>query len=100
MSNLIDLTNRFIIFIQGDITTFGVFLLLLLATIIAYQFVLFNDGIYLDGWYLDGWQRRKEWDVFKRFTNEVGLPYLYYFHRIMALLPFRTLAYKILSFLS
>jgi len=53
-----------------------------LVTIIAYQFVLLNDGIYLDGWYLDGWQRRKEWDIFKRLTNEVGIPYLYYLKKL------------------
>jgi len=88
------------IVIQTDITTLGAFLLLFLVTVIAYQFVLLNDGVYLDGWYLDGWQRRKEWDVFKRFFSEVGMPYWYYYGRLMALLPFRTLAYKILSFLS
>jgi hypothetical protein len=62
--------------------------------------VLFNDGLYWDGWIIDSWQRNKNWKAMKRFYSEVGMPILYYQHRLMSYVPHRILAYKSLAVVS
>ena len=62
--------------------------------------VLFNDGLYWDGWIIDSWQRNKNWKAMKRFYSEVGMPILYYQHRLMSYVPYRILAYKSLAVVS
>jgi hypothetical protein len=62
--------------------------------------LVFNDGLYWDDWMIDSWQRNKNWKAMKRFFAEVGMPILYYQHRLMSYFPHRILAYKSLAVIS
>jgi len=71
-------------------------LLLLAFTLAAHGLILFNDGLYWDGWMIDSWQRRRAWSTMKRFFAEVGMPYQYHLHKLIARFPNRSLVYRVL----
>lgn len=83
-----------------NLTTEYCALILFVATILTHGLLLVNDGLYWDGWLLNGWQITKDWPSMQRFFREVGMPLLFIEHRIMAFLPGRIFAYKILGFIS
>lgn len=72
---------------------------LFITTLFGHFFLLLNDGIYLDGWYVDGWHRHSQWPALKEFTSQVGMPYLYYYYRIVSFFPHKIFIYKLISFI-
>src|SRR4029077_13759025 len=73
-----------------------------MALILAYGFLahgilLLNDGLYWDGWMVDLWQQCNDRQSMRRFYWEVGMPNLYFEHRIMGRLPRRRVAYRVIS---
>jgi len=56
----------------------------LLLGLISYGMVFFNKGLFLDGWFLEGWSKKGTWKYLKRFTKEVGMPYLYFLHKTIS----------------
>lgn len=76
-----------------------------LGLILGYGFlthgiILLNDGLYWDGWLVDLWQQCKDTKSMRRFYWEVGMPNLYFEHRIMGRLPRRHVAYRMISLAS
>lgn len=71
-------------------------LILLLFTLMAHGIILLNDGLYWDGWMIDSWQRHNQWSTMKRFFSEVGMPFQYYLHKIIAFSPNRSVVYRLL----
>src|SRR5881296_2630207 len=67
---------------------------------LAHGIILFNDGLYWDGWLVDLWQQYKDRKSMRRFYWEVGMPNLYFEHRIVGRLPRRHLAYRAISLAS
>src|SRR5712691_1725623 len=62
--------------------------------------ILLNDGLYWDGWMLEVWQQHKDENSMRRFFSEVGMPNLYFEHRILGRLPQRKMAYRMISLAS
>ena len=62
--------------------------------------ILLNDGLYWDGWMLEVWQQHKDKNSMRRFFSEVGMPNLYFEHRILGRLPQRKMAYRMISLAS
>ena len=75
-------------------------LILFVFTIVAHGIILFYDGLCWDGWIVDSWQRRRDWKTMKKFYLEVGMPLLYYQHRIIGNFPNKILFYRIIAFTS
>ena len=76
-----------------------------IGVILVYGFLthgvlLLNDGLYWDGWMLEVWQRNKDSDSMRRFFSEVGMPNLYFEHRLLGRLPKRQAAYRVISLVS
>src|ERR1700726_2986226 len=76
-----------------------------MGLILAYGFLthgilLLNDGLYWDGWMVDLWQQCNDRKSMRRFCWEVGMPNLYFEHRIMGGLPRRQVAYRVISLAS
>jgi hypothetical protein len=67
---------------------------------LAHGVVLLNDGLYWDGWMVDLWQQYHDRKSMRRFYWEVGMPNLYFEHRIMGRLPRRQVAYRVISLAS
>ncbi len=74
--------------------------ILLLIALASFGMTLIDRGLYVDGWYLDRWQRERAWPTVRRFYKEVGLPYLYVFHRTIGFLPGYTSKYRVITFVS
>src|SRR5262249_28111481 len=68
--------------------------------ILTHGIVLLNDGLYWDGWMLELWQETEDWTSMRRFFLEVGLPNLYFEHKILAYLPRRRAIYRLISLAS
>ena len=68
--------------------------------ILTHGIIVFNDGLYWDGWLVDVWQQNKDWNSMRRFYSEVGMPILYFEHRILGHFPWRQLAYRAISLIS
>lgn len=67
---------------------------------LTHGIILFNDGLYWDGWLVDLWQRCGDRNSMRRFYWEVGMPNLYFEHRIIGRLPGRRVAYRLISLTS
>ena len=67
---------------------------------LTHGIILFNDGLYWDGWLVDLWQQYKDRKSMRRFYWEVGMPNLYFEHRIVGQLPRRHVAYRVISLAS
>jgi hypothetical protein len=67
---------------------------------LSHAVILLHDGLHWDGWLVDFWQRTRNWQVMKRFYDEVGLTPLYYQHKLLSRLPARIFAYRLIAFLS
>ena len=67
---------------------------------LTHGIILFNDGLYWDGWFVDLWQHYKDGKSMRRFYWEVGMPNLYFEHRIVGRLPRRYVAYRVISLAS
>jgi len=74
--------------------------LILAYGFLAHGILLLNDGLYWDGWMVDLWQQCNDRESMRRFYWEVGMPNLYYEHRIMGRLPRRHVAYRVISLAS
>lgn len=68
--------------------------------ILTHGIIFLNDGLYWDGWVLDLWQQSGDRNSMRRIYSEVGMPSLYFEHRIMGLFPLRRLAYRTVSLAS
>jgi len=76
-----------------------------IGVILGYGFVthgiiLLNDGLYWDGWMLEVWQQNNDRNSMRRFYWEVGMPNLYFEHRMLGRFPRRLLVYRVLSLTS
>ena len=58
----------------------GIIVLPLLVGLLSYGLVILNRGLFLDGWFLEGWSKKETWHILKRFTGEVGMPFIYFLH--------------------
>jgi hypothetical protein len=67
---------------------------------LTHGIILLNDGLYWDGWMLEVWQQHKDENSMRRFFSEVGMPNLYFEHRILGRLPQRKMAYRMISLAS
>src|SRR6266705_1518486 len=67
---------------------------------LTHGIILLNDGFYWDGWMLEVWQQHKDENSMRRFFSEVGMPNLYFEHRILGRLPQRKVAYRMVSLAS
>jgi len=67
---------------------------------LTHGIILLNDGLYWDGWMLEVWQQHKDENSMRRFFSEVGMPNLYFEHRILGRLPQRKVAYRMVSLAS
>src|SRR5882762_2326573 len=67
---------------------------------LTHGIILLNDGLYWDGWMLEVWQQHKDENSMRRFFSEVGMPNLYFEHRILGRFPRRHFAYRLISFAS
>ena len=68
--------------------------------ILTHGIIFLNDGLYWDGWLVDVWQQNNDKKSMRRFYSEVGMPNLYFEHRILGRLPWRQLAYRAISLVS
>jgi len=68
--------------------------------ILTHGIIVLNDGLYWDGWLVDAWQQNNDKKSMRRFYSEVGMPNLYYEHLILGRLPWRQLAYRVISLVS
>jgi len=68
--------------------------------ILAHGIILVNDAIYWDGWMLELWQKHRDWKSMRRFFSEVGMVNLYFEHRMLSGLPWRPVAYRLISLVS
>jgi hypothetical protein len=75
-------------------------IIILMISFLSHGIILLNDGLYWDGWLMDAWQQRKDWKTMKRFYSEVGMPLLYYQHKLISYLPLRIHCYRFLAFIS
>ncbi len=75
-------------------------LILFLFAFLTHGLLLINDGLYWDGWLVDSWQRRKDWRVMKRFYVEVGMPQLFYTHKLFSFFDNRIYVYRLVTLIS
>ena len=68
--------------------------------VLTHGIIVLNDGLYWDGWLVDAWQQNNDKKSMRRFYWEVGMPNLYYEHLILGRLPWRQLAYRVISLVS
>ena len=68
--------------------------------ILTHGIIFLNDGLYWDGWLVDLWQKNGDRISMRRFYSEVGMPSLYFEHRILGRFPLRQLAYRTVSLAS
>lgn len=68
--------------------------------VLTHGIIFLNDGLYWDGWLVDAWQQNYDKKSMRRFYSEVGMPNLYFEHRILGRLPWRQPAYRAISLVS
>jgi hypothetical protein len=74
--------------------------LIVLYALAAHGALLLNNGVYWDGWMVDSWHRNRNWSAMRRFFSEVGLPAVYYQHRLMARLGGGVFGFRLLAFVT
>lgn len=72
--------------------------LIALYALVAHGVLLFNNGVYWDGWMIDSWHRNRDWPAMRRFFSEVGLPPVYYQHRILGGLGAGVFGFRLVAF--
>jgi hypothetical protein len=75
-------------------------LVLLVVTLAAFWPLLLSPIVTLDGWFLDRWQRDHDMATLRQFSTDVGMPYLYFYHRAFTWLPGFTRKYHYVTFAS
>ena len=78
----------------------GIIALPLLVGLLSYGLVFFNRGLFLDGWFLEGWSKKETWHILKRFTGEVGMPFIYYLHKAISKVRPGKTAYNFINVIS
>ena len=78
----------------------GIIVLPLLVGLLSYGLVIFNRGLFLDGWFLEGWSKKETWHILKRFTGEVGMPFIYFLHKSISSLHVGKTAYNFINVIS
>lgn len=78
----------------------GIIVLPLLVGLLSYGLVIFNRGFFLDGWFLEGWSKKETWHILKRFTGEVGMPFIYFLHKSISSLRVGKTAYNFINVIS
>jgi len=78
----------------------GIIVLPLLVGLLSYGLVILNRGLFLDGWFLEGWSKKETWHILKRFTGEVGMPFIYFLHKSISSLRVGKTAYNFINVIS
>ena len=78
----------------------GIIVLPLLVGLLSYGLVILNRGLFLDGWFLEGWSKKETWHILKRFTGEVGMPYIYHLHKAISSARVGKTAYNFINVIS
>lgn len=78
----------------------GIIVLPLLVGLLSYGLVILNRGLFLDGWFLEGWSKKETWHILKRFTGEVGMPFIYFLHKFISSLRAGKTAYNFINIFS
>ena len=78
----------------------GIIVLPLLVGLLSYGLVIFNRGLFLDGWFLEGLSKKETWHILKRFTGEVGMPFIYFLHKSISSLRVGKTAYNFINVIS
>ena len=72
----------------------------LLVGLLSYGLVFFNNGLFLDGWFLEGWSKKETWHILRRFTGEVGMPFIYFLHNAISTMRIGKTAYNFINVIS
>ncbi|NQW45825.1 MAG: hypothetical protein HQ462_10535, partial [Deltaproteobacteria bacterium] len=78
----------------------GIIALPLLVGLLSYGLVILNRGLFLDGWFLEGWSKKETWHILKRFTGEVGMPFIYFLHKSISSVRVGKTAYNFINVIS
>lgn len=78
----------------------GIIVLPLLVGLLSYGLAILNKGLFLDGWFLEGWSKKETWHILRRFTGEVGMPFIYFLHKTISKARAGKTAYNLINVFS
>ena len=78
----------------------GIIVLPLLVGLLSYGLVILNRGLFLDGWFLEGWSKKETWHILRRFSGEVGMPFIYFLHKAISKARAGKTAYNFINVIS